>query len=87
MLVIIGMILLLLWLIDHAIHPSVSSLIDLLLLFAAISFGLDYLRSWTGGRLRPKWDHRPQTEQRRRVAVAFRWIRNRFRGSGTTAIS
>jgi len=83
MLVIIGMILLLLWLIDHAVHPTVSSLIDLLLLFAAISFGLDYLRSWTDARQRPKWDHRPQTEQRRRLALAARRIRDRFGGPGT----
>ena len=48
MLVIVGMILLLTWIIDHAIHLTPSSLVDLLLLFATISFVLDFLRERAG---------------------------------------
>jgi hypothetical protein len=80
MLVIIGIILLLLWLIDYAVHPGASSLVDLLLIFAAISFGLDYLRGRSGWDRRPNWDHRPSTAHRRRMTLAARWVRNRFRG-------
>ena len=58
MLVFIGIILLLAWLIDHAVHLTAGSLIDLLLIFAAISFALDILRPPRSERT-PNWDHRP----------------------------
>jgi hypothetical protein len=68
MLTIIGIIPLLVWLFDYAVHLTVGSLVQLLLLFAAISFGLDFLRSRSsnGRERRPNWDHRPPKEHRRR---------------------
>ena len=60
MLVIVGMILLLTWIIDHAIHLAPSSLVDLLLLFATISFVLDFLRERENLRHpKPGWDAMP----------------------------
>jgi hypothetical protein len=60
MLVIVGMILLLTWIIDHAIHLTPSSLVNLLLLFATISFVLDFLRERENIRHpRPGWDAMP----------------------------
>ena len=60
MLVIVGMILLLTWIIDHAIHLTPSSLVDLLLLFATISFVLDFLRERENLRHpKPGWDAMP----------------------------
>ena len=60
MLVIVGMILLLTWIIDHAIHLTPSSLVNLLLLFASISFVLDFLRERENIRHpHPGWDAMP----------------------------
>ena len=60
MLVIVGMILLLTWIIDHAIHLTPSSLVNLLLLFATISFVLDFLRERENLRHpKPGWDAMP----------------------------
>jgi hypothetical protein len=81
MIVLIGIILLLAWLFDYAVHLTPGSLIDLLLLFAAISFGLDFFRSRSIWDRRPSWDHRPQTARRRRLALVSRRIRQRFRSS------
>jgi hypothetical protein len=81
MIVLIGIILLLAWLFDYAVHLTAGSLIDLLLLFAAISFGLDFFRSRSIWDRRPNWDHRPRTEHRRRLALVSRRIRQRFRSS------
>jgi len=84
MLVLTGIILLLVWIINYAVPLNAGSLIDLLLLFAAISFGLDYLRGRSALDQRPNWDHRPPSAFRRQVALAGRKIRNLFGGSGTT---
>jgi len=54
------MILLLTWIADHAVHLTPSSVVNLLLLFATISFVLDFLRE--RGNLRhprPGWDAMP----------------------------
>ena len=60
MLVIVGMILLLTWILDHALHLAPSSLINLLLLFATISFALDALRERENMRHpKPGWDAMP----------------------------
>ena len=60
MLVIVGMILLLTWIFDHAVHLTPSSLVNLLLLFASISFVLDFLRERENIRHpRPGWDAMP----------------------------
>ena len=60
MLVIVGMILLLTWIFDHALHLTPSSLVNLLLLFASISFVLDFLRERENLRHpRPGWDAMP----------------------------
>ena len=60
MLVIVGMILLLTWIFDHAVHLTPSSLVNLLLLFASISFVLDFLRERENMRHpRPGWDAMP----------------------------
>jgi hypothetical protein len=60
MLVIVGMILLLTWIFDHALHLAPSSLINLLLLFATISFALDALRERENMRHpKPGWDAMP----------------------------
>jgi hypothetical protein len=80
-LTIIGIILLLVWLFDYAVHLTAGSLVDLLLLFAAISFALDFLRSRSsnGKERRPNWDHRPPTERGRRMTLVVRWLRHRVR--------
>lgn len=80
MLVFVGIILLLVWLFDYAVHLTAGSLIDLLLIFAAISFGLDFLRGRSALDRRPNWDHRPPREYRRRMILAARWLRHRLRG-------
>jgi hypothetical protein len=80
LLVIIGIILLLAWLFDHAVHLSAGSLINLLLIFATISFALDFVRDRNDSERRPNWDHRPPTAHRRRMTLAARWLRNRVRG-------
>lgn len=60
MLVIVGMILLLTWIFDHAVHLTPSSLVNLLLLLASISFVLDFLRERENIRHpRPGWDAMP----------------------------
>jgi amino acid transporter len=80
MLVIVGIILLLLWLFDYAVHLTAGSLIDLLLIFATISFALDFLRDRSPSDRRPDWDHRPPKAHRRRIVLAARWLRHRVRG-------
>jgi hypothetical protein len=85
MLVVIGTILLLVWIIDYAVPLNAGSLIDLLLLFAAISFGLDYLRGRSALDQRPNWDHRPPSAVRRRMTLAGRKIRTLFGGPGDDA--
>lgn len=80
MLVFIGIILLLLWLFDYAVHLTAGSLINLLLIFAAISFSLDFLRGRSPSDRRPNWDHRPPRPHRRRLTLAARWLRHRIRG-------
>ena len=82
MLVLIGIILLLVWIIDYAVPLNAGSLIDLLLLFAAISFGLDYLRGRSAMDQRPNWDHRPPSAFRRRMTLAGRKVRGLIGGSG-----
>ena len=60
MLVIVGMILLLTWTFDYALHLAPSSLVNLLLLFASISFVLDFMRERENLRHpRPGWDAMP----------------------------
>ena|SRR5258707_1809331 len=81
MLVAIGIILLLAWLFDYAVHLTAGSLVDLLLLFAAISFALDYIRGRSAWDRRPNWDHRPPKAYRRPVNAMNRWLRDRLRGS------
>lgn len=85
MLVAIGIILLLVWLFDYAVHLTAGSLIDLLLLFAAISFALDYLRGRGLWDRRPNWDHRPPKAYRRPINAISRWWRDRSRGSRASA--
>jgi hypothetical protein len=85
MLVVIGIILLLVWLFDYAVHLTAGSLIDLLLLFAAISFGLDYIGGRSAWDRRRNWDHRPPKVHRRTLRLASRWLRQRFRGSHRVA--
>jgi len=77
MLVIIGMILLLTWIFDHAFHLGADSIVNLLLIFASISFALDYLRE-KDVEPRPGWDDRPPKS---RLGAAARWIRRGFDGS------
>jgi hypothetical protein len=82
MLVLIGMMLLLVWIINYAVPLNAGSLIDLLLLFAAISFGLDYMRRRSALDRPANWDHRPPSEFRRRVVLTGRKVRGAFGGSG-----
>ena len=86
MLVVVGIILLLAWIINYAVPLNAGSLIDLLLLFAAISFGLDYLRSRNAADRRPNWDHRPPKEYQRRFTLAGRKLKNMFRGSNSEQV-
>jgi hypothetical protein len=72
MLVIVGMMLLLTWIIDHAFQMAASSLIDLLLLFACISFALDCLRERDIMSPQPGWDSRPPKGRLGSVARRFR---------------
>jgi hypothetical protein len=85
MLVVVGIILLLAWIINYAVPLNAGSLVDLLLLFAAISFGLDYLRRRSKLDHRPNWDHRPPKEYQRRFTLAGRKLKNIFRSSGKDA--
>jgi hypothetical protein len=72
MLVIVGMMLLLTWIIDHAFQMAASSLTDLLLLFACISFALDCLRERDIMSPQPGWDSRPPKGLLGSVARRFR---------------
>ena len=85
MLVIVGMILLLTWIFDHALHLTPSLLVNLLLLFASISFVLDFMRERMnlGQELRPGWDARPPKNW---LGVTVRWFRQRVE-SGADRIS
>jgi hypothetical protein len=83
MLVLIGMMLLLVWIINYAVPLNAGSLIDLLLLFAAISFGLDYLRNRRSADRRRGWDQ-PPSVMRRKVTLAGRKVRGAF-GDGKDA--
>jgi hypothetical protein len=74
MLVIIGMILLLTWIFDHAFHLTAGSLINLLLIFASISFALDFVREDKVMEPRPGWDARPA----RSSGAIGRWLRHRL---------
>jgi hypothetical protein len=76
MLVIVGMILLLTWIFDHALHLEPSSLVNLLLLFASISFVLDFLRERMnmGPDPQPGWDARPPKNW---FGAMLRWMRQR----------
>jgi hypothetical protein len=76
MLVIVGMILLLTWIFDHALHLEPSSLVNLLLLFATISFVLDFMRERVGALQdpRPGWDARPPKNW---FGATVRWMRHR----------
>jgi len=83
MLVIVGMILLLTWIFDHAIHLTPSSLVNLLLLFASISLVLDFLRE--RGNLqdpRPGWDAMPR---RGWIAESMRRVRHKMDGGSSRA--
>jgi hypothetical protein len=81
MIVFVGIILLLVWLIDYAVHPGASNIVDTLLLFSSISFTLDILRE----RRRdpkdrpPRWDnHYPPGSFRGRFRSVWRWFRHQF---------
>jgi hypothetical protein len=81
MLVIIGMILLLTWIFDHAFHLTADSLINLLLIFAGISFALDFFRDRDTMEPRPGWDNRPPKAH---IASVARSIRRRFDGPSSS---
>ena len=76
MLVIVGMILLLTWIFERAFHLTADSLV-LLLIFASISFALDFIREQEITQPRTGWDHRPQ---RLPVGSVAGWIRRRLEG-------
>ncbi|MGA2430987.1 MAG: DUF5670 family protein [Candidatus Acidiferrum sp.] len=82
MLVIIGMILLLTWIFDHAFHLTADSLINLLLIFASISFALDFVREDKVMDPRPGWDARPARFGSGSIA---RWLRHRLNPSPVPA--
>lgn len=78
MLVIVGMILLLTWIFDYAVHLTPSSLVNLLLLFATISFVLDFLRERENMRHpRPGWDAMPPKGW---LAASMRRVRHKVDG-------
>jgi hypothetical protein len=76
MLVIVGMILLLTWIFERAFHLTADSLV-LLLIFASISFALDFIREQEITEPRTGWDHRPR---RLHVSSVARWIGRRLEG-------
>ena len=76
MLVIVGMILLLTWIFERAFHLTADSLV-LLLIFASISFALDFIREQEITEPRTGWDHRPR---RLHVGSVARWIGRRLEG-------
>jgi hypothetical protein len=82
MLVIIGMILLLTWIFDHAFHLTADSLVNLLLIFASISFALDIVREDEVMDPRPGWDARPPRFRRGSIG---RWFRHRLNPSPVPA--
>jgi hypothetical protein len=77
MLVIVGMILLLTWIFEHAFHLTADSLVNLLLIFASISFALDFIREQGITEPRPGWDDRPRKIS---IGSVARTIRRRFDG-------
>jgi hypothetical protein len=77
MLVIVGMILLLTWIFEHAFHLTADSLVNLLLIFASISFALDFIREQEITEPRPGWDDRPR---RHGMGSVARSIRRRLDG-------
>jgi hypothetical protein len=81
MLAIIGMILLLTWIFEHAFHLTADSLVNLLLIFASISFALDFFRETDQTEPRPGWDNRPP---RLRIGSVARSIRRRFDGPSSS---
>ncbi|HUE44141.1 MAG TPA: hypothetical protein VMP12_11270 [Candidatus Sulfotelmatobacter sp.] len=83
MLVIVGMILLLTWIFDHALHLTPSSLVNLLLLLASISFVLDFFRERENIRHpRPGWDAMPP---RGWLAESIRRVRQKMGGGASRA--
>jgi hypothetical protein len=72
MLVIVGMILLLTWIFERAFDLTADSLV-LLLIFASVSFALDFIREQEITQPRTGWDHRPR---RLHVGSVARWIRH-----------
>jgi hypothetical protein len=82
MLVIVGMILLLTWIFEHAFHLTADSLMNLLLLFASISFALDFVREREVTEIRPGWDDRPRKLGMGNVS---RWLRQRRNSSPAAA--
>jgi hypothetical protein len=78
MLVIIGMILLLTWIFEHAFHLTADSLVNLLLIFASISFALDIVREDEVMDPRPGWDARPPRFGKGSIG---RWFRHRLNPS------
>jgi hypothetical protein len=76
MLVIVGMILLLTWIFERAFHLTADSLV-LLLIFASISFALDFIREQEITQPRTGWDHPPR---RLHVGSVARWIGRRLDG-------
>jgi hypothetical protein len=81
MLVIVGMILLLSWIFERAFHLTADSLVNLLLIFASISFALDFFRERDTMEPRPGWDNRPS---RRGIGAVARSIRRRFDGPSSS---
>jgi hypothetical protein len=81
MLVIVGMILLLTWTFDYALHLTPNSLVNLLLLFASISFVLDFLRERENLRHpRPGWDAMPPKGW---IGNSLRRVRHKVSASGS----
>jgi hypothetical protein len=76
------MILLLTWIFEHAFHLTADSLMNLLLLFASISFALDFIREREVTEIRPGWDHRPR---KMGIGNVSRWLRQRLNPSPAPA--
>lgn len=71
---IIGIILLVMWLLDYALHLTAGSLVNLLLIFAVLAFVIDFFGrpGAAGWEKKANWDHRP-TKGR------WRWIKYSLR--------